>query len=301
MISLNFYSPEQIINLPDWKKKSVNVTVKRDDMIHPFISGNKWRKSKFNIEAALEQGKNHLVTFGGAWSNHILATACAGATFGLKTTAFLRADPDVNNPVIAMCRLFGMELIFTNRTDYRDKKVLFDAHFGKNPNAYFIDEGGHGRLGSKGCEEIISSLKETYDHIFCACGTGTTLAGLQHAITIAKLNTEVHGVPVLKGGDFIHDEIHKLYPNTPKVTLHTTYHFGGYAKTKPDLLTFIKKFVSTTGIMIEPTYTGKLFFALDDLISKDYFKTNARILVIHTGGLTGFLGMYERFNLDPDQ
>lgn len=301
MISFNFYSPEQKISLPEWEKKNLHVSIKRDDMIHPFISGNKWRKLKFNIKTALDLHKNHLVTFGGAWSNHILATACAGATFGLKTTAFLRSDVGINNPVIAMCKLFGMELIYTNRTDYKDKKMLFETYFGNNKNAYFIDEGGHGLLGSKGCEEIVSSLQESYDHIFCACGTGTTLAGLQHAVAVSQLHTVVHGVPVLKGGDFIHDEVRKIYPTDPAVTLHTDYHFGGYAKTKPNLLQFIEKFVSHTGIMIEPTYTGKLFFALNDLIATDYFKTNARILVIHTGGLTGFLGMYERFNLNLDQ
>lgn len=301
MISFNFYSPEEKVTIPDWQKKCVQVSIKRDDMIHPFISGNKWRKLKFNIEAALEQGKNHLVTFGGAWSNHILATACAGATFGLKTTAFLRSDKGINNPVIAMCKLFGMEIIYTDRTDYKNKQALFDTRFRNDPHAYFIDEGGHGPLGSKGCEEIVSSLNETYDHIFCACGTGTTLAGIQQAVSTSGLQTEVHGIPVLKGGDFIQDEVQKIYPQIKPVTLHTDYHFGGYAKTKPELLQFIEKFVSTTGIMIEPTYTGKLFFALNDLINNDYFKTNTRILVIHTGGLTGFLGMYERFNHNLDQ
>ncbi|WP_447769018.1 1-aminocyclopropane-1-carboxylate deaminase/D-cysteine desulfhydrase [Sphingobacterium faecium] len=301
MISFNFYSPEQKISLPDWQKKSVHVSIKRDDLIHPFISGNKWRKLKFNIQAALAQNKNHLVTFGGAWSNHILATACAGATFGLKTTAFLRADIGINNPVLAMCRLFGMELIYTDRSAYKNKSALFETHFHQNPDAYFIDEGGHGPLGSQGCEEIVSSLLDTYDHIFCACGTGTTLAGIQHAVSTSGLATQVHGIPVLKGGDFIQDEIQKIHPNASPVTLHTDYHFGGYAKTKPELIQFIEQFVSRTGIMIEPTYTGKLFFALDDLIAQDYFKTNARILVIHTGGLTGFLGMYERFNLDLGQ
>ncbi|UIR54535.1 pyridoxal-phosphate dependent enzyme [Sphingobacterium sp. SRCM116780] len=270
-------------------------------MIHPFISGNKWRKLKFNINKALELHKNQLVTFGGAWSNHLLATACAGATFGFKTTAFLRADEGINNPVIAMCKLFGMELIYTNRADYKDKQTLFDKHFATNPNAYFIDEGGYGMDGAKGCEEIVTSLTQTYDHIFCACGTGTTLAGIQHAVDTLKLNTKVHGIPVLKGGEFIQEEIQKIYPETKPVTLHTGYHFGGYARTQPTLLQFIEKFVSSSGIMIEPTYTGKLFFAIDDLISKDYFEPNANILVIHTGGLTGFLGMYDRFNLDLNQ
>lgn len=301
MISFNFYSPEQKISLPDWQNKSIHVSVKRDDMIHPFISGNKWRKLKFNVEEALAQNKKHLVTFGGAWSNHILATACAGATFGFKTTAFLRSEEGINNPLIAMCRLFGMNLIYINRVDYKDKRFLFNTHFGHDSQAYFIDEGGHGALGSKGCEEIITSLNETYDHIFCACGTGTTVAGIQQAVTISGLKTEVHGIPVLKGGGFIQDEIQKIHPNSKPVTLHTEYHFGGYAKTKHELLQFVEKFVSNTGIMIEPTYTGKLFFAINDLIAKNYFKQDARILIIHTGGLTGFLGMYERFNLDLDQ
>jgi len=296
MLPFKIHSPETEVCLPAWEKKHIKVTLKRDDLIHPFISGNKWRKLKYNLEAAQQSQKSHLVTFGGAWSNHLLATACAGATFKFKTTAFVRGDEGVSNPVLAMCRLFGMRLIYVDRVSYRDKRSLYQHYFGQDTSSFYIDEGGYGTLGAKGCTELIDELQHEYQHIFTACGTGTTLAGIANAIEKRDLFTKVHGVPVLKNGGFINDEVQLLYPELPHPTLHLDYHFGGYAKSTPELLHFIQHFIANTGIMIEPTYTGKLLFALDDLIKKDYFTPADQVLVIHTGGLTGLLGVYDRFD-----
>jgi len=296
MLSFDFFSPEQPLAFSQAKEKGLQVFIKRDDLIHPFISGNKWRKLKYNLQEAQRQGKDHLVTFGGAWSNHLLATACAGASFGLQTTGFVRGEEGVNNPVLALCKLYGMQLVYVERETYKDKAAIFTEFLTTNPKAYFIDEGGYGMLAAKGCEEIIAELQQEYDHIFCACGTGTTIAGLANALTKRPLKTVLHGIPVLKNGDFIRQEVEQLSGQKPTtIQLHLDYHFGGYAKIKPELIRFTKEFVRQTGIMIEPTYSGKLFYGVMDLIENDYFNSNDKILIIHTGGLTGFLGVYEKF------
>lgn len=288
------YSPVQNLTLPFLSQKNIHVDVKRDDMIHPYISGNKWRKLKYIILKAKSENRDHLITFGGAWSNHILATACLSANLGLKSTAYVRGER-VENPVLQLCELFGMELRFTDREKYKNKELLFDEFHQNDPKAFFVDEGGFSSEAAKGCEEIMEDLPFQYEHIFCACGTGATLAGLAKGAEIHQPKAIVHGVPVLKGGDFIADAVDSLYPNLTNIKLHTEYHFGGYAKTKPPLIEFIRGFCSTTGLLIEPVYTGKVFYALMDLIEKDYFESGEKILIIHTGGLTGFLGNYKLF------
>lgn len=294
MNEFTIYSPVQRLSLPVLEDRNIQVDVKRDDMIHPFISGNKWRKLKYIIEKAKAENCDHLVTFGGAWSNHILATACLSASLGFKSSAYIRGE-QVENPVLQLCQVFGMKLIFTDREEYRDKRSLFDKHYKYDEKAFFIDEGGYSAEAAKGCEEIMIDLPQQYDHIFCACGTGATLAGIAKGAQEYQPNAVVQGIPVLKGGDFIMDSVLSLYPKIKNVKLHLDYHFGGYAKTKPELIEFIKDFCSTTGLLIEPVYTGKAFFALMDLIKRNYFQPGEKVLIIHTGGLTGFLGNYRLF------
>lgn len=289
----SFHSPEQKITHPLYISKDIPVWFKRDDMIHPFISGNKWRKLKYNLQKAQQQHQKHLVTFGGAWSNHLIATACAGASFGFSTEAYVRGEA-VHNPVLAMCKLFGMKLHFISREDYRNREQLWKT-LQANPDICLIDEGGSGIEATWGCKEIVTELTQSYQHIFCAAGTGTTAAGIASALAEIAPATQLHIVPVLKGGDFILEEMKKLHASTTQTVLHTDYHFGGYAKTTPQLLTFVKDFIAQTGIMIEPTYTGKALFALHQMITDNVFQPHERILFVHTGGLTGLLGMLERF------
>ncbi len=293
-LSFAFHSPVEPVHLPEFAAAGVRVDIKRDDLIHPFISGNKWRKLQFALLDARQAGKNHLVTFGGAWSNHLLATACAGAKFGFRTTAFVRGEP-VSNPVLSLCRVFGMELRFTSRAEYRDKQALYAQISTSLDAPYFIDEGGYSRFAVRGCAAIIGELDTPYDHIFCACGTGATAAGLARGIADRQLSTQLHGVPVLKNGGFLQDDIARLVPGLPAdaIQLHTDYHFGGYAKHTEALLRFVARFSSATGILIEPVYTGKLCYALVDLAERRFFKKGDRILLLHTGGLTGILGMHE--------
>lgn len=293
-IDLEIFSPIHQVSdaLPD--SQGLTLSIKRDDLIHPLISGNKWRKLKYLLKQADEENKRHLITFGGAFSNHLLATAAAGARFGFKTTGFVRGE-EVINDTLFLCRLHGMELIFVDRESYRDKQSLFKKYFGGDADAFFIDEGGASPLAAQGCAELVDELTEAYDHIVCACGTGTTAAGIINGIQKHSLKSQFHAVPVFKNGGFISDEIDRFLDSPSVYQLHTAYHFGGYAKTTPELIAFIKEFVARTGILIEPVYTGKMLFAIHDLASQGYFKRGDRILAIHSGGLFGLLGMKDKF------
>jgi 1-aminocyclopropane-1-carboxylate deaminase len=293
-INLDIFSPVQQVTNKLFTDKGIELYIKRDDLIHPIISGNKWRKLKYVLKHAQAQGKTHLVTFGGAYSNHLLATAAAAAQFGFKATGFVRGE-EVQNDTLFLCRLHGMQLIFTNRESYRDKSALFRNFHGNAEQVFFIDEGGASAEGAKGCSELIDELTNTYGHIFCACGTGTTAAGIINGLTKHKLPTQFNAVPVLKNGDFMREEIGKFLTSPNNYSLHTDYHFGGYGKTTPDLIQFIKQFVADTGILIEPVYTGKMLYAIYDLAARDHFAHGSKILAIHSGGIWGLLGMKDRF------
>ncbi|MFI5163037.1 MAG: 1-aminocyclopropane-1-carboxylate deaminase/D-cysteine desulfhydrase [Sphingobacteriales bacterium] len=295
-IDFEIFSPVQQIQDKLFVGKGLEVFIKRDDLIHPIISGNKWRKLKYLLKQAQAENKTHLVTFGGAYSNHLLATAAAASKFGFKSTGFVRGE-EVDNDTLFLCRLHGMNFIFTDRESYRDKQALFNKHFVDDDNTFFIDEGGASALGAKGCSELIDELTDTYDHIFCACGTGTTAAGIINGIYQHRLKTQFNGVPVLKGGEFMRTEIDQFLSQPVAYDLHFDYHFGGYAKTTPALIDFIKRFVSETGILIDPVYTGKMLYAVYDLAAKDYFKAGSKILAIHTGGIWGLLGMKDKFRM----
>jgi len=287
----DIHSPLTPLNHPSRKK----ISVKRDDLIDPYISGNKWRKLKYILKEAEQLDKKHLVTFGGAYSNHLVASAAACARSGLSSTAFVRGE-QVDNEMLLLCRLYGMQLIFTDRNAYKEKKILFEKHFGTDKDAFFVDEGGAGSLAVRGCSEIIAELPDDTDHIFCAAGTGTTAAGLLKGIQERGLQTQLHVVPVLKGADFMTDEILKYTGNSNQLNVHTAYHFGGYAKTTPGLISFMKQFIQQEGMLIDPVYTAKMFFAIDDLLARSYFKETDKIVAIHTGGLLGIMGMKEKFN-----
>ncbi len=293
-IDFEIFSPVHQIQDQLFDEQGLKVFIKRDDLIHPIISGNKWRKLKYLLRQARAENKTHLVTFGGAYSNHLLATAAAAARFGFRSTGFVRGE-EVYNDTLFLCRLHGMNLIFTDRDSYRDKKALFNKHFADNNEAFFIDEGGASPLGAKGCSELINELTEPYDHIFCACGTGTTAAGIINGISRHQLATQFHGVPVLKNGDFLRNDIDEFLTETAEYHLHTQYHFGGYGKVNDELIGFTKQFVASTGILTEPVYTGKMLYALYDLAKKNQFKPGSRILAIHTGGIWGLLGMKNKF------
>ena len=295
-IDFEIYSPVHQIHNKLFDEKGLKVFIKRDDLIHPIISGNKWRKLKYLLKEARTQNKTHLVTFGGAYSNHLLATSAAAAKFGFKSSGFVRGE-EVNNDTLFLSRLHGMNLIFTDRESYRGKQALFHKYFANDNEAFFIDEGGSSILGAKGCSELIDELNDSYNHIICACGTGTTAAGIINGITEHQLSSQFHGVPVLKNGEFLRKDIDAFLKQPSTYHLHTEYHFGGYGKVNDELIRFVKQFVTSTGILIEPIYTGKMLYALYDLAEKNYFSPGSRILAIHTGGIWGLLGMKNKFKI----
>lgn len=284
------YSPLQKIDHP----LLTNLYVKRDDLIDPYISGNKWRKLKYLLERAAVEGKTHLVTFGGAFSNHLVATASAAARKGLQATAFVRGEA-VQNEMLLLCKLYGMRLIFVDRESYRQKRQLFEQHFHNDFKAFFIDEGGASAEAVRGCAAILDELPIDTDHLFCAAGTGTTAAGLLQGILNNERSTTLHVVPVLKGGDFIKQEIAQYVPVVDKqLKVHTGYHFGGYAKTTPELLAFLQEFATAHGILTDPIYTAKLFYAIEDLARKGEINKDERIVALHSGGLLGLLGTKDK-------
>lgn len=292
-MKLNVPSPVQEIYSVLYKEKGLRVFVKRDDLIHPLISGNKWRKLKFNLARAIAEDKNHLVTFGGPYSNHLLATAALAKTHQLLSTGIVRGEC-VQNEILEQCTRFGMNLIFVDRIRYRDKEQVFQTLFKNDHRAYFIDEGGAGIEALKGCREIITELKLEYDHIVVAAGTGTTAAGILSAIQEKGLKTHLHVIPVLKEGVFIKEKIEEYLPSNQQLHLHTDYHFGGYAKYTGELLESIIKYYKDHQLLLDQVYTAKLVFGLDDLIRSNYFKPGEQLLWIHTGGLTGLLGIKEK-------
>lgn len=273
--------------------KALRVFVKREDLIHPKISGNKWRKLFYNIEHAKEQGSTTLVTFGGAYSNHIAATASAGNEFGFKSVGFIRGEEhDSLNATLQYAKDCGMELRYVNRTAYRNKSTLEfqEEYLSDIGNYYLIPEGGTNKFAVKGCEEILSDIEIDFDVVCCACGTGGTISGITNSL---KKHQHAIGFPALKGASFLEDEI-KLYVHNSQWELQLDYHFGGYAKVNSDLIGFINNFKKKHKIPLDPIYTGKMMFGLWDLIEKDYFRRGSTIVVIHTGGLQGIEGMNER-------
>ena len=289
---MEIHSPLQQIQfeIPD----GIELYIKRDDLIHPYISGNKWRKLKYLIQTAQLQNKKTLVTFGGAYSNHLLATACAAALKGFKSVGFVRGEElDASNHTLFLCEQFGMKMIFVDRISYLNKAELFEKYFSNNKDAFFIDEGGRSDEAILGCSELIDELPQTFDHIVLAAGTGITFCGILNGCAKHDLNTKVHAVVVHKGIQEIVD--YTISKSTyAHYSIQDNYHFGAYAKTNPDLISFMKKFQQATGILLDPVYTAKALFAVYDLIQQAIIQPREKVLFIHTGGLIGNLGMKDK-------
>ncbi|MBR9756641.1 MAG: 1-aminocyclopropane-1-carboxylate deaminase/D-cysteine desulfhydrase [Algicola sp.] len=279
------------MNLPIAYKK-VAIYIKPEYLNHKYISGNKLRKLKYNLIQAKQEGFDTLLTFGGAFSNHIAAVAAAGEEYGLKTIGVIRGEElalKINdNPTLSFAASKGMEFKFVTRSAYRQKtSQAFIAELKEDYGAfYLVPEGGTNALAVKGCEEILTPLDVEMDYICCPVGTGGTISGL---INASKNRQKVLGFPALKG-DFLSEDICK-FAQKENWELITDYHFGGYAKINLQLISFINKFKQTYGIPLDPVYTGKMMYGLFDLIDKGAFSQQSKILAIHTGGLQGIPGM----------
>ena len=290
----------QHIVLPELEAKNYQLFIKREDQIHPLVSGNKFRKLKYNLKEALDQKKTTLLTFGGAFSNHILATAIAGKSTGFKTIGIIRGDElgvDLektltSNSTLRNASKHGMQFDFVSRETYRNKtSIEFTEKLqNKYGNFYCIPEGGTNSLAVKGCEEILTKEDSQFDYICSCVGTGGTISGI---INNAKDHQKVLGFPVLKG-DFLENEILKYAKKQENWKLNNDYHFGGYGKYSDELIHFINRFKSQTDIPLDPIYTGKMMFGIVDMIKKNRFINGSKILIIHSGGLQGIEGFNQR-------
>ncbi|WBA41520.1 1-aminocyclopropane-1-carboxylate deaminase/D-cysteine desulfhydrase [Hymenobacter canadensis] len=274
----------------------------RDDLAHPELPGNKWRKLKYNLAEAQRQGHHTLLTFGGAFSNHIAAVAAAGRITGLRTIGLIRGEETAPlNPTLARAAADGMALRYLSREAYRRKAEpdFLRELLRETGPAYVVPEGGSNALALPGCAELVTELQaETdFDYLCVACGTGGTLAGL---LTGLAPHQQAVGVAALKNGGFLRGEIDTLTQAAtgrtfPNYDLRTDYHLGGYARFSPELLRFIQEFEARHGVLLDPIYTGKLLWGVLDLLRQNYFRPGSTVVAVHTGGLQGWAGFRQRF------
>ncbi len=297
-LDLNLPSPIEVIKYELFERHNVKVRVKRDDLIHPEISGNKWRKLKLNIEKFKENRYESLLTFGGAYSNHISATAAIGREMNIPTIGVIRGD-ELNassNDTLGKAQKDGMQLVFVSREEYGLRYETSYKHelrrrFG---NTLIVEEGGANFLGVMGCTEIVSEIHDEPDYFIIAAGTGTTTAGLLMGVDHSKIIS----VPVFKKGDFIRDEINQLLEfsglgefelieKMNLLSLATEFSFGGYGKFNKTLINFMNEIYSATGLKLDQIYTGKMFYALCEQVKSGIIPSGSSVIAIHTGGIQG--------------
>ncbi|MEM9895222.1 MAG: pyridoxal-phosphate dependent enzyme [Bacteroidota bacterium] len=290
MVSLP--TPLQQISEPFIEELGVKVFVKRDDLIHPEIMGNKFRKLKYNLLRAKEKRAEELVTFGGAYSNHIAATAAAAAENGFRSVGYIRGDElnENSNPTLQFAKSKGMDLHFISRSHYRSLCENLSQISKAHPNAYILPEGGTNNLAIKGCAEIIEEIPLKFNYIMTAIGTGGTFCGLVNGLTKGQ---KAIGISTLKGS-FIKTEVEKMLKQVKiegdVFEINTDYHHGGYGKVSDSLIEFINDFKRNHSIALDPIYTGKTFFAVWDMLRKGYFSKGETLIVLHSGGLQGIEG-----------
>lgn len=298
------FSNLQKIHFQKLTNKEIKLFVKRDDLLHPKISGNKWRKLKYNMLQMQQEKKQTLLTFGGAFSNHIAATAAAGRECGFKTIGIIRGEEHLPlNPTLQYAVNSGMQLKYISRTAYKHKDdINFQEQLKREyGEVYILPEGGTNEYALLGCAEIIQEVEEQntidFPDYFCvSCGTGGTMAGM---ILGLKNRSNIIGFSALKG-NFLTGEVNALIHKKEAVNytnwqINNDYHCGGYAKFTPELVHFINEFKKDHQIQLDPIYTGKMMMGIFDLIDKDYFPRGSSILAIHTGGLQGIAGFNQRY------
>ncbi|MGN7787159.1 1-aminocyclopropane-1-carboxylate deaminase/D-cysteine desulfhydrase [Niabella sp. 22666] len=272
--------------VPFLSRNGINVHVLRLDKIHPVISGNKWFKLTFHLQKAIERQYKTIVTFGGAFSNHIAACAAACAIYNIPCVGIIRGEePPAYSHTLLKAQQYGMQLHFISRSDYQNKTI--PPSFLRN-DYYIIPEGGYSQDGALGASTIPYD-KSAFDYVLCAVGTGTMMAGLMNS---KADHATVLGFSVLKNHLLLNQEVQNLLIHKDQaVPINHDYHFGGYAKQKPALLQFMNELFTATGIPTDFVYTGKLFYAVYDLINQNYFPIGSRLLLVHSGGLQGNLSL----------
>lgn len=287
------------------QNSTIKIDIRREDLIHPTVGGNKWRKLKYNLEQAKLRGNKTILTFGGAYSNHISATAAAGKLYGFDTIGVIRGEEHLPlNPTLSNAVSWGMKLYYLDRSAYKEKDSfeIKEQLCDQLGAFYMIPEGGSNYYGLNGCMEILTKEDEQYTHILCPAGTGCTVAGIA---LMLKPHQKLLVFPALKGGAFIKDEMMRFISMIDadeefvedimsRVELITDYHFGGYAKTSPELIDFLSEFYQKYNVKWDAIYNGKMAYGLFDLLKKGTFSKKDKLLAIHTGGLQGIEGIEQR-------
>ncbi|HNL85258.1 MAG TPA: pyridoxal-phosphate dependent enzyme [Chitinophagales bacterium] len=283
-----FQLPSPLVQLHDdlFSQKKISFFIKRDDLIHPVVSGNKWRKLKFNMQAAQNLHKKVLLTVGGAFSNHLAATACAANYFSLQSIGIVRGEElhAEANENLKQCAAYGMKLFFVSRTEYAKRyehdffSMFMKEHHLPEDEIYTIPEGGANKQAEIGCREIIDEIPISFDYISTAAGTGATARGLLSGL---NENQKLLVFPALKAQDYSF----LINQHNGQFEIISDYTFGGFAKTDKDLLEFMAAFYAIHQIPLDYVYTGKMLFGIFDLIKKDYFKPGSTLIALHTGGL----------------
>lgn len=274
--------------------RNIELWVKRDDLLHPIISGNKWRKLKYILNHALSLDAKTIISMGGAYSNHLHALAYVGHCIDLKTAALVRGErPAILNPTLCDLLNWNMELRFVSRSSYKELRRYkrWNSLPGIVQAGYWLPEGGATFLALRGVGEILAEIDLGYNMICAPCGTGTTLAGL---IRAAGPHIKVMGFAAMKGGSFLEQEVAEFLTagrqRHCRWSINTDYHFGGFARTDATLQKFIQLFASNTGIQLDSIYTGKMLYGIYDLAQQGFFPPGTRIVALHTGGLQGNRG-----------
>jgi 1-aminocyclopropane-1-carboxylate deaminase len=277
-----------ITSIPYLSNQFTKIDILRLDAIHPIVSGNKWYKLRYYIQEAFHKQATTIASFGGPYSNHLVALAFAAKEANLKSIGYVRSNEgEPITPTLQEALNYGMELKFLGRSTFQEKKTLLIHPKNKNDGntIYYINEGGYGVLGAQGAATIMSEATFSYDYIVCAVGTGTMIAGL---INASKPSQKIIGITVLKNEGTIYEEINQLVeaPNKPFTLLHT-FDQGGYAKTSPAQIEFMNELWDFAQIPTDIVYTSKVLMAVKELVEENYFTSNSKVLVIHSGGLQG--------------
>ena len=293
-------SPLQNLDLSYYGIKN-KVYVKRDDLIHPIISGNKWRKLKYNLEYYNSIYKKGIVSLGGAYSSHILALSYLCKVNSIKCVLLVRGEqPHPLNDILRKCLSYGAIIEYIIRKDYKNPKWI-KKYVEENYNDFFfIPEGGSNFYGIKGCQNIAKEIENDFDYIFCEVGTGATFSGIVSSLNKSQ---SCFGVVVLKGATTIGENISKNFefelkkPFSKNWILNHDYHLGGYAKYNEDLILFMREFYKITSLKTDPIYSGKMFYGLVDQLKNNKILENKKIIALHSGGLSGIEGFEKRYKL----
>ena len=297
MFDLVHIPPLEEIRSGSLEKKKVRIFIKRDDQIDSEISGNKWRKLKYNFLEARSQGFKNILTFGGAFSNHIAATAAAARAFGFQSIGIIRGHElnDKSNPTLSKAHRDGMDLKFISRDQYRKRKEPgWLNELQQMYKAFFIPEGGSNDLAVKGVGEMMNEIDEHFDYIVCPVGTGGTLAGIVSGLQSSQ---QAIGISVLKGMSDLEDSVSVLSGLNSNFHINHYYHFGGYGKFNTSLIEFMQAFYQEYKIVLDPIYTGKMMYGVLDMIDTNQIPTDSKIICLHTGGLQGISGFNEKHQL----